>query len=276
MTDQTYGLLSGEEIRSSGLVEQSEDRFYRATTYDLTVGDIILDGGKTREGSTYELKPGGMVRVVSTEALRLPDNITGHVLLKNDLCTKGVLAINIGVVDPGFEGPISSTLINFGRADFVVEKGTPFLRVSFHHCPKSTLADAAQKYDRTTYLKRVRQEVLAYSGPTFLNMDATAAKAATTAFESFKNALFGWATVVGVIVALLAIFAPLGASFVDKHVTKDEQREAQMEQAVERKVEERYADRLKELSDKVDRMNQASTEASEGKKTSNSGRTSKP
>jgi len=276
MTDQRYGLLSGEEIRSIGLVEQSDDRFYRATTYDLTVGDIILDGGKIWEKSFYELKPGGMVRVISTEALRLPDNITGHVLLKNDLCTKGVLAINIGVVDPGFEGPISSTLINFGRADFVVEKGTPFLRVSFHNCPRTKLADAAQKYDRETYLKRVKQEVLAYSGPTFLNMDATAAKAAATAFESFKNALFGWATVVGVFVALLAIFAPLGASFVDKHVTKDEQRELQMEQNIEKRVEERYADRLKKLSDEVDRLKQSSTEASRGNKASNTGSTSTP
>ncbi|MBW4027271.1 MAG: hypothetical protein HIU93_07675 [Acidobacteria bacterium] len=104
MTDQRCGLLCGEEIEAGGLVEASEDKFYRAATYDLSVGDIILDGGKMCEGSTYDLKPGGMVRVVSKELLSLPDNITGHVLLKNELCTRGVLAINIGVVDPGFKG----------------------------------------------------------------------------------------------------------------------------------------------------------------------------
>jgi dUTPase len=262
MTDQKYGLLCGEEIKASGLVETSEDKFYRAATYDLSVGDIILDGGKTWEGSTYDLKPGGMVRVVSKETLALPDNITGHVLLKNELCTRGVLAINIGVVDPGFKGPISSTLINFGRADFAVEKGTPFLRVSFHHCPQSTKAKDAQKYDRETYLKRVKQEVLAYSGPTFLNMDATAAKAAEKAFDSFKNSLLVWATLAAVLIALLAIFAPLGASLVDKHLTNNEQHEAQVEQAIEKKVEESYAVRLKELSDKVDRLSQTSQQTS--------------
>lgn len=256
MTDQKCGLLCGEEIRSSGVVEEGEDKFFRAATYDLSVGEIVLEGGKMCEGPTYDLKPGGMVRVVSKETLALSDAITGHVLLKNELCTRGVLAINIGVVDPGFEGPISSTLINFGRADFVVEKGTPFLRVSFHRCPKSPKAADAQKYDRETYLKRVRQEVLAYSGPTFLNMDATAAEAATKAFDSFKTALFGWATVVGLFVALLAIFAPLGASFVDKHLTNDEQREAQMKKAIEVEVEAQYAERLKELSDKVDQLSQ--------------------
>jgi deoxycytidine triphosphate deaminase len=273
MTDQKFGLLCGEEIKASGLVRASEDKFYRAATYDLSVGDIILDGGKTCEGSTYALKPGGMVRVVSKESLALPDTITGHVLLKNELCTRGVLAINIGVVDPGFEGPISSTLINFGRADFVVEKGTPFLRVSFHHCPQSPRANNAQKYDRETYLKRVKQEVLAYSGPTFLNMDATATEAAKKAFDSFKNALFGWATGLALLIALLAIFAPLGAAIVDKYVTNNEQHEAQMEQVIEKKVEDRYADRLKELSDKVDRLSQAPQQTSKTN-TSISGNTS--
>lgn len=123
-----------------------------------------------------------MVRVISRETLHLPDTITGHVLLKNDLCTRGVLAINIGVVDPGFEGPISSTLINFGRNKFPVEKDTPFLRVSFHRCPSSPQAKHSVKYDRPAYLKRVKQEVLAYSGSSFLNMEATADEAAKKSF----------------------------------------------------------------------------------------------
>ena len=55
--------------------------------------------------------------------MKLPHEITGHALLKNELYRKGVLAINIGVIDPGFEGPLSSILINFGREDFVVKRG---------------------------------------------------------------------------------------------------------------------------------------------------------
>jgi deoxycytidine triphosphate deaminase len=254
MNDQQFSLLSGEEIESKGLVDESVDKFFRASTYDLSVGEIILDGAVVCEGNTFALPPGGMVRVVSKESLHLPETITGHVLLKNDLCAKGVLAINIGVVDPGFRGPISSTLINFGRAGFPVEKGTPFLRVSFHRCPQSPRAKHSVQYDRADYLKRVKQEVLAYSGPTFLNMDATAAKAAASAFDSFKNALFGWATVVGLLVAFLAIFAPLGASIVDKHLERSDKRQTELEEKIEKKVEERYESRLKELSDKVEHL----------------------
>jgi dUTPase len=257
MSDQQWSLLSGEEIKANALVDQGEEKLFRASTYDLSVGDIIPAGGEICGDSKYSLPPGGMVRVVSKESLKLPDTITGHVLLKNELCTRGVLAINIGVVDPGFEGPISSTLINFGRETCVVEKGIPFLRVSFHRSPQSPKSKASAKYDRDAYLKRVKQEVLAYSGPTFLNMDAMTAKAAEKALVSFKEGLVMWATFIAVLIALLAIFAPLGASYVDKYIVSRDQTESHLEQAVQKKVEERYEIRLKSLSDQVDQLRKA-------------------
>jgi hypothetical protein len=269
MATQPLNLLSGEEIKVLKLVQDSpDDKLFRASTYDLSVGDIVPVGDKARlafTGPSYLLRPGGMVRVVSSEFLRLPDTITGHVLLRNRLCTKGVLAINIGVVDPGFEGPISSTLINFGKKEFAVTKGTAFLRVSFHHCPPSPKARDSKKYrDREEYLKEVRGDVDAYSADTFLNLEETTKKAAKRAFGSFKKALALWAVVAGVLLALIAILAPLGASYVDKYVVDKyvavthEQRE--LEQTVEKKLVERYEPRLKALSDQVEELKRNTTE----------------
>lgn len=258
MGSQSLSLLSGEEIKSNLLVTDADDKFFRASTYDLTVGDIVPAGGDTCDKESYPLQPGGMVRVVSKESLKLPSSITAHVLLKNELCTKGVLAINIGVADPGFEGPLSSTLINFGRETCSVEKGTPFLRVSFHRCPVSPKASLAQKYSRDEYLKRVRQEVLAYSAPTFLNMDAMAARAAEKTFAKFKEGIVVWATLIAVIIAVLAIFAPLGASLVDRYVTSlTQERDRQLEQTVEQKVLENYEGRFKALSEQIQQVQRA-------------------
>jgi deoxycytidine triphosphate deaminase len=254
MATPALSLLSGEEIKALALVEDSIDEsLYRATTYDVSIGEII-PAESASGGSEYNLPPGGTVRVVSRELLRFPNNITGHALLKNELCRKGVLAINIGVIDPGFHGPISSTLINFGRREFVVKQGAPFLRISFHRCPSSLKADKSAKYDREQYISRVKDEVAAYMAPTFLNMEATAATAAEKAFLSFKNGLVIWATLAAVLLAALAIFAPLGASIIDKYVVKSDQREVQVEQAVEKKLEDRYENRLKALSDQIEEL----------------------
>ncbi|MGO9518829.1 MAG: dCTP deaminase domain-containing protein [Candidatus Korobacteraceae bacterium] len=262
MATQSLSLLSGEEIKSLKLVEDSTDEnLYRASTYDLSIGDII-PAGPASGSSDYNLPPGGTIRVVSKELLKLPNDITGHALLKNELCRKGVVAINIGVIDPGFQGPLSSILINFGRGDFVVKQGAPFLRISFHRCPASPKADKSAKYNRHQYVSNVKDEVAAYMAPTFLNMEATAKKAAETAFVSFKEALVVWATLVAVLLALLAIFAPLGASYVDRYVVAREQRELQLEQRVQKKVEERYEARLKALSDQVEELKRNTAEKS--------------
>ncbi len=270
MTTQPLSLLSGEEIKLLALVENGVDEnLYRASTYDLSVGDII-PAEQASGSSEYNLPPGGTVRVVSKELLKLPKNITGHALLKNELCRKGVLALNIGVIDPGFEGPLSSTLINFGRGNFVVKQGASFLRISFHRCPVSPKADKSSKYNREEYVSRVKEEAAAYMASTFLNMEATANKAAETAFVSFKNGLVIWATLATVLLALLAIFAPLGASLVDKYVVTREQGELKLgeeskkklQEEIEKKLEERYETRFKALSDQVEELKRATTEKS--------------
>jgi deoxycytidine triphosphate deaminase len=253
MSDERCGLLSGEEIETHGLIIDAEERLYRAATYDLSVGEIIPAGPEAASGaasSEYRLPPGGMVRVVSRESLRLPGGITGHVLLKNELCRTAVLAINIGVVDPGFVGPLSSTLINFGRAEFLVKRGQPFLRVSFHRCPLSAKAADAAKWERGKYLERAREEVLAYSASTFLNVEQTAAKAAEKAFGSFTRSLLLWATVAAVVLALATIFVPLGASYVDRYLAGRERREADAQQSFQRQFDEQRA-RVKDLSDQI-------------------------
>jgi dUTPase len=254
MTTPSLSLLSGEEIKSLGLVVNStDDNLFRASTYDLSVGEII-PAGSASGGAEYRLPSGGTVRVVSRESVKLPNEVTGHALLKNELCRKGVLAINIGVIDPGFEGPLSSILINFGRGDFVVTQGDPFLRISFHRCPASPKAASSSKFSRDQYIANVRQEVAAYMAPTFLNMEETTKKAAEKAFVSFKEGLIVWATLVAVLLGALAIFAPLGASLVDKYIMSSEQHETQLEQKIEKKMEDQYAGRLKALSDEVEEL----------------------
>ena len=270
MATPTLSLLSGEEIKSLALVENcADENLYRASTYDLSVAEII-PAENVPGTSEYDLPPGGTVRVVSKESLKLPNNITGHALLKNELCRKGVLALNIGVIDPGFEGPISSTLINFGRGNFVVKQGAPFLRISFHRCLVSPKANKSSKYSRQEYVSRVKDEAAAYMASSFLNVEGTAKKAAETAFVSFKEGLVIWATIVAVLLGLLAIFAPLGASYVEKYVVTRDQGVLKLEQEskkklqeeIERNIKEQYDTRFKTLTDQVEELKRTTTERS--------------
>jgi dCMP deaminase len=83
-------------------------------------------------------------------------------------------------------------------------------------------------------------------------MEETTRKAAEKAFVSFKEGLVVWATLVAVLLGALAIFAPLGASYVEKYLARQEQQD--LEQKVEKKVGELYDSRLKTLSDEVEKL----------------------
>ena len=133
-----------------------------------------------------------------------------------------------------------------------MKQGEPFLRISFQRCPFSPKSDKSSKYTRKQYTSNVRDEVAAYMAPTFLNMEATTKRAADEAFVSFKKGLVVWATLVAVLLGALAIFAPLGASLVEKYVTRQEKQD--LEQKVEKKMRETYDSRLKTLSDEVEKL----------------------
>jgi hypothetical protein len=47
------------------------------------------------------------------------------------LTKNGLLALNVGIIDPFFNGPISTTLINFSDKAVPIKLGMPFFRVLF-------------------------------------------------------------------------------------------------------------------------------------------------
>ena len=123
-------LLNRDQIQAMGLVQNPTAKSYRPASYDLQVGKIIDKSGKVVD--SIEIPPQGMVRVISRERVKLPVDVIGNATVRTGLCDDGILAINIGIIDPGYEGLISSTLINFGRTEFPIKDGEVFLRLTFH------------------------------------------------------------------------------------------------------------------------------------------------
>lgn len=238
-------LLNSEQMKAQALISDADVDAYRETTYDLQIGEILpapsLDGARAKDLEVspqgFYLRPQGMVKVVSREVIKLPRGVAGYALLRNTLSNAGLLAINIGFIDPGYEGPISSTLINFGKNPFLLTPNMTFLRLRFHHYTPTTAApkEPFRPISKEDYLKRTRTEVDANFSSSFLNLQQTAQDAARIAFGSFKEWLIFWAAVLAVALALLTIFVPLGAAYADRYVFKAddfERRIADLEKAM--------------------------------------------
>jgi deoxycytidine triphosphate deaminase len=106
-------LLSGEAIRQGKLINDASEDDYRGASYDLHIGTIIDPTGEATRA--YTLPAQGIVEVISRETVSIPKNIAGFATVKTSLCNEGILAINIGIVDPLYSGLVSSFLINFGK-----------------------------------------------------------------------------------------------------------------------------------------------------------------
>jgi dUTPase len=159
-------ILTAAQIASQNLVRGGTDN-PRATTYDATVG-LIIQSGKALTADTFTLPPRGIVWVVSKERFHLPDTVTGLATLRTTWTHQGVLALNVGIIDPGWEGPLATALVNLSNSDFDISVGDSFFRVLFNE-HQATLAKVVQKTD-----EQYRQDILGHSrayGKTFLAMD---------------------------------------------------------------------------------------------------------
>lgn len=118
-------------------------------SYDLMAGEAIWkDEGKKlwqkRTGrcsfephipmnkqQTVTLKPGQMMFVVTQEDVKLPKHIYATVYSRNKLSRDGILALNAGHIDPGFEGPIIIRLINLKSTNYTLQLGDRIFTIVF-------------------------------------------------------------------------------------------------------------------------------------------------
>ena len=159
--------------RIQKLVSNFEQPNGSSTTYDLRIGTIIVPNREAQTGvsdlfdsrSVYsaedeivELPPAGIAWVISLEDLTLEDRVTGHVDLVNAMSRKGLLAVNTGVIDPTYNGPISTVLINFSSQTRALKVGERFFRVTFTSHARVQKSLAPQ--DREKYINSLIQYFL--------------------------------------------------------------------------------------------------------------------
>ena len=136
-------------------------------SYDLSAGTAIWkerrrSGGdvKTLHYShqpsilpqpTLTVPPGQMIFVVTREDIIMPSGLCGTVYSRNSLALAGILALNAGHVDSGYEGPIVIRLINLRAVPWTLTLGQPIFTITF----QTTNADPNDSYSDK---RRVSQE----------------------------------------------------------------------------------------------------------------------
>jgi len=199
-------LTLGDQTRKD-IVHGAVPAGERPTTYDATVGSIIRCGVEIKQTS-FILPPRHIIWVVSAESFEMGDTTTGLATLKTQWTHQGVLALNVGIIDPGWNGPVAAAVVNFSSSDFVIEKGTPFFRILFIEHPPIPAAELKPvTFRRADYVRQITGYSRAFSS-TFLDMDDLSRTVADKVLGMPRWGLI--LSLVAIAIALLAISIPVG------------------------------------------------------------------
>jgi len=261
-------LLSGDEIKKRNLIGNGLDSGYRAASYDLHVGKVLTSSGE--EKTNFVLKPQGTVMAVSRERIKLPNNVAGYATVKTKLCHDGVLAINIGIVDPEYDGLVSSYLINFGKKDFSLNADQPFLRLTLHEFTPSENPRHPQTVTDTEYVNERRNETVAALSDTFLDLPTNIKNITDKVLAEWKKDLFVWVPVVALVMALLAFSVTLGVTYGGREVPSKEQLKAELAAEIQarslKNIDEHLAkidEHLAKIDDRLTKVEQAPSSSSQ-------------
>jgi len=249
-------LLSDDAIKAKGLIENDVEAHYRAASYDVGVGTILTKDGK--EVTEYKLEPQGIVEVISREDIRMPRDIVGYAMVRTTLCNEGILPLNIGILDPGYEGPVSATLLNFGKKDYLITRDEVFLRLTFHESYLSRSKKWPRRVSHDEYLSDRKKKVVNFAD-TFLNLEATIKKATEPFLDALRNRALVWIPLFAVMLTALAFAVTLGVNYTNRGYWSKDDVKAEIKQDLGLTKEGSVESRIKSLEDEVKKFRMSQT-----------------
>lgn len=154
------------------------------------------------------------------ETYRLPKDVTGITTLKTGWTKRGVLTLTGGILDPGYDGPISTAVINFSKTEFNLRKGEPFFRSVFLR--HSSAVAKESRISQEEYLGEVISGRALFSD-TFLTVDKLIDDLIRKVFRMPSTALrlSLWGVLIATVLALASLFAPPAWNVYEEILEKD-------------------------------------------------------
>ncbi len=146
------GILSKQDIEakidSGELVLNAVKANLEACSYDLRIGTIFKNGQIINENHPdanrqFDIQPGEIINLFTWEEIKLSSKIMATVFARNaESSFKGLLVLNPGHIDPGFQGLITIKAINLGKDPLSIQRGQKILTIIFEEMPNVTTSPA--------------------------------------------------------------------------------------------------------------------------------------
>lgn len=108
----------------------------QSASYDLRVGTIfregqIINADHPEHARQFSIQPGELVSIFTLEEVKLPADTAGFAFAMNALSSQGLLVLNPGHVDPGYQGPLTVKAINLRKTPISISRGLSIFTLVF-------------------------------------------------------------------------------------------------------------------------------------------------
>ena len=121
--------IANNELVPNGNVASAE-----YCSYEFTAA-LMMCGGSHEAvkitGSGVVIKPAQLVWIRARDEISMPAGMVGLWIQTQTLSREGLLLLNTTLIEPGYEGPLSAVLVNFGKKDVVIGPETKIAKVVF-------------------------------------------------------------------------------------------------------------------------------------------------
>jgi len=255
-------MLSEKLIQDKNIIINPNEKGWRSSSYDLHIGRIYVDleGDRIDELpesdklkycnpntdntlEKYSLPPQGMAVIISDEEVDLPAEVCGLAMPKTTLCKAGLLCLNTGIVDAGYRGWISSTVINFTNKPITLQKGEVFLRLIFHEIKTPQPVERGSGKKIEDYVACVAEKANNYPA-TFMDLPSHVDRLTKNITRRYMKWGIFLISVLGLAFTLINTIIPVCVLNADKVASDVEERLLQryipvMQSDVQRNVEDK-------------------------------------
>lgn len=216
--------LTGYESVATGIIGTPSASNTQSASYDLSADRVIING--QTENLPFSLPPQHMCVIISKEHVKIPPDFVGYALPKTRLCQRGLLTLNTGILDPGYDGLISTTAINFRSESIEIRPDDPFLRIVIHQVkpfpPPAGSVASIQNLSDEKYIEAREGESADYPA-TFLDipssLESVANRIHDRVFHNLGLALAGWIAILGLAFSVANVaYTHFGAKSAVKEV----------------------------------------------------------
>jgi len=123
-----------ERIAKSELVPKGNPSSATHCSYEFTAAQMLRGGAPralpiSKRGTV--IKPAQLVWITACEEISVPSDMVGLWIETQTFGREGLLLLNISLIEPGYKGPLSAVLVNFGKKPVPIFPHTKIAKVIF-------------------------------------------------------------------------------------------------------------------------------------------------